>query len=545
MAPIRNKRVFGFRYHGNYCGPGWSDARMEGSVAYGKSSPVDRFDRTCRNHDTRYKLGADLNRADEIFYYANVGRGRKADLAAKAVMFQRKLRGNLQTGTEVGFPLKKIVSSKKMLPSPPSSGRKRRSRASGSRRVVRRRVSPSVTPTPILDMKPRRSYRLRQLKKKRTQGRGKRKVMKKYKKAMKKINKYMYLRNGTLQEREDGSVVSDQESMFLGHSSLPMNATIDALCRTMIISLLKEVGINISDMNQVVLTIPAPGGWWRFRINLQADIQNQTTVTADCLMDGSVDTVNIAAANWAGSIRAIVAAKPVTVISIQLYFQPNGTSAPGELRAEFRAADYKLDFYGRSVLRFQNRTGGSTVDGNIGQSTIDNAANPLKIREFQFNGNFIKERSRGTSDTANNPYFIGNNVNGLIYQGTTGVASLAYKKLVPKTFWVGCKSISDMKQRPAEIITSVVESQKKCTLATFFKKFYYEIKNSDSSIITLYGHKLGESKMYQFEKLLDCRINIVEPDITVAFQLDSVVGCKYSYKPKLITNPVFVLGSRT
>lgn len=141
----RTKTGVGIRYHGNYCGPNWSDGKFQGSVAYGRTKPIDQFDSTCRTHDTTYRLGGDLNKADEIFYKQNIGRGVKRSAAALAVYAQKKMRGDVQTSTEVGFPVVTSFPQKDMAS--PGRGRsvsmRSRSRSGRSPRTPSPRGNPS------------------------------------------------------------------------------------------------------------------------------------------------------------------------------------------------------------------------------------------------------------------------------------------------------------------------------------------------------------------------------------------------------------------
>ncbi len=71
-------------YHGNYCGPGWSNGEYQSSVV-GDRSATDEFDESCRAHDAAYATGANLREADLRFYRENVGRGFKRSAAAVLV----------------------------------------------------------------------------------------------------------------------------------------------------------------------------------------------------------------------------------------------------------------------------------------------------------------------------------------------------------------------------------------------------------------------------------------------------------------------------
>lgn len=80
------------KYHGNYCGPYWSDGKRQKSVARGTTKPIDAFDSSCQRHDAVYATGGDLKAADYEFYKENIGKGVKRSVAAIAVGAQGLFR---------------------------------------------------------------------------------------------------------------------------------------------------------------------------------------------------------------------------------------------------------------------------------------------------------------------------------------------------------------------------------------------------------------------------------------------------------------------
>lgn len=52
-----------FKYHGNYCGPGWSNGSYQSSVE-GSKEPIDKLDSYCKEHDSAYARGENLEEAD-------------------------------------------------------------------------------------------------------------------------------------------------------------------------------------------------------------------------------------------------------------------------------------------------------------------------------------------------------------------------------------------------------------------------------------------------------------------------------------------------
>lgn len=79
------------RFHGNYCGPNWSNGIAQPSVV-GDVPAVDEFDNSCRLHDAAYANDADLLHADLHFATTNFGRGAKETVAAVAVGVQAAFR---------------------------------------------------------------------------------------------------------------------------------------------------------------------------------------------------------------------------------------------------------------------------------------------------------------------------------------------------------------------------------------------------------------------------------------------------------------------
>jgi len=79
------------RYHGNYCGPNWSDGKEQPSVV-GSTEPVDIFDSSCRDHDAVYAENGDKEAADYNFFLTNIFAGPKEAAAAIVVGTQGVVR---------------------------------------------------------------------------------------------------------------------------------------------------------------------------------------------------------------------------------------------------------------------------------------------------------------------------------------------------------------------------------------------------------------------------------------------------------------------
>lgn len=100
------------KYHGNWCGPGWSDGKYQSSVR-GFAPAIDEFDETCRQHDFQHADGHDLDLADARFVEDNFGTSLKRSAAALAVYANHKLRNTVQNNNQQIMP--KINNSSSRL----------------------------------------------------------------------------------------------------------------------------------------------------------------------------------------------------------------------------------------------------------------------------------------------------------------------------------------------------------------------------------------------------------------------------------------------
>jgi hypothetical protein len=81
------------KYHGKYCGPGWSAGKYQQSVN-SNVPPTDEFDATCKIHDGAYAQPTNSkarSKADSVFFHQNFGKGPKRTIAALAVKAASKI----------------------------------------------------------------------------------------------------------------------------------------------------------------------------------------------------------------------------------------------------------------------------------------------------------------------------------------------------------------------------------------------------------------------------------------------------------------------
>jgi len=116
------------KFHGNYCGPNWSDGKSQTSVV-GSATAIDAFDETCKQHDAAYARGENLRQADLRFAKQNILNGIKPTIAGILVGAQGLLRSrdkpkdpsNNQTTKSISRtenPLSIDMQSRRMRPLP-------------------------------------------------------------------------------------------------------------------------------------------------------------------------------------------------------------------------------------------------------------------------------------------------------------------------------------------------------------------------------------------------------------------------------------------
>jgi len=123
-----------FKYHGNYCGPGWSDGKYQNSVE-GKSKPVDKLDQLCKEHDESYARGEDLLQADIKLAYRALLLDPKLSVGIAGQALLRKLGIMVRHGKRKGGQrLKPKEKAQVRRIAAKASGRTKRRRNGGFRR---------------------------------------------------------------------------------------------------------------------------------------------------------------------------------------------------------------------------------------------------------------------------------------------------------------------------------------------------------------------------------------------------------------------------
>lgn len=500
MVPPHRKR--GIRYHGNYCGPGWSAGQHQASVAYGEGPPaIDEFDETCRVHDGKYNSGGDLKEADEVFYRQNIGRGLKRSAAALAVGFQGMFR-------------KKNSS---MYPTPQTSKRQRTRSYSGigpvpykgKRTVVLSQVAP-----------PRRNKTVYK-KAKKAYKKAVKKAKKRSKKARKDNSIASYQKLGTIIRSETGlGNAQDPHCIYIGVGT-PLTQLRLAVCQTLVRMIFAKAGFPIRSFREVITTTSTeeytiqlnffrPTSESRQTFNVVSS--NETAAQVATKLDTAL-YLGITG-EWAGQFTEIALFRKDTLDTI----------TNPEMIARVNLDLLKFTYKTISSITIQNQTKGDT-SGNT--SVTVNDVNPLvgKVYYTESGNHFaVNNRIRenaGIPETTNDQFTADIDTGGI---ASTHVGNEQIKPPF-SSYFQRVKKTETIMLNPGSIAKRSVSRLQTKTLNEFIR----DMGLAASLPATRQNHHIGCALMFALEKTLDSRL-VGEAPVLVAAQLDHTIMVKYSMK---------------
>lgn len=526
-----------FALHGKYCGPGWSAGKYQLSVAQGPR-PVDDFDASCARHDAVYAVGGDLSKADQEFFWDNIGKGVIRSYAGMAVGLQgiaRTMIGNPEKGSS-HFILKKMPP-----PTPAKTPKRRRlsagdSSSAGPSMTIRRgRI--------VQRTKSMRKKVVRGSKKKRRNNRkrkGKGKKTKGQKASAKNIDA-----KGARIKYEDGNVFNSRQCVYFCHGMAPYRA-IRVFMFAIVKKLFKMHGVEILEWNdyiRVTAVTQKIGYFWVATAN--QNNQLEASVDAYDSVASRPRTYAEFADAWLAALQGVMSdTNEEYPIGCELNDANVSTSS------KINLAEYTYTLGYSSSVKLQNRTIASTAVGE-GTNTSDNIrANPLvfKIYKNKYPTNMLMKRNRSI-DTAVTPFNkegfgVGNNGFKIIGYGTVGSSNVLQDisptlKKLPPAYYFNAKSAGGAIQ-PGDMMVEKTRYKGEFTHRRLFKTFQKYFDNTsitDPSAYALNG--AGSIHVVGFEHALDTRVD--EPNISLGYQTDQQYYCILTKKvsrvpPQVVCN---------
>lgn len=497
MPPYgKHRRHLSFKYHGLYCGPGWSDGKYQSSVC-GYAPAVDEFDQTCKEHDCLYASGADLKDADESFYRRNIGGGIKRTVAALGVGAQGFLRSSEKMETPKYTP--RVLRSRRnsdVVMRSTASVATQASLASGAE--IESSLGGKFNKTPITD-----------------------RIFRQISKTMSGITTHFETRGGS-----DGA-----EIVWFGHATIAYVELHDIISRSLLKMLVYKSANTFSDFNNAIGDDLA-GVVVGLRYHTSANTLTLTSVvTAGPFVAG--DTFFTLAAGLGNLVAAAASANPdIQLIDVRLFKRavvtvnagPPATGTTGDfLLSRVNLHGLKMRVISRSLLAVQNTTLGQSSDAD-NDTTQSVTAAPLSGRIYHFRGNYARKVgiNQDPADLVADSYMI----NNVAINNPTATA--AFSEPVDRYSFYGAKSVRQVQLNSGQIKTDQMSSIFTLTLRNFYQSF-------SNKIIANFTHNYGHLHLFAMEKSVF--IANTNP-ITVALNLDTRIAAHLIEQHPKIVQPI-------
>jgi len=538
MPPARRykPKPFGFRYHGNYVGPGWSGGKWQKSVAYSRVKPIDEFDATAMRHDRAYALGRNKRLADYRFYRENIGKGFKRSVAAAAVGAQGVYRSLFpEKDSEMKRNRSKSTTPqyKRMYtPSKSSKNGSMSTKSGGNKKARKQVVFQRLAHKPIYT-------------------RGKYAGVQKKGRARKYDNSFNY--NGVVSKHEDGSVqtCSISHTAYVGHGIAPATM-VENMWRLVVKKLFQKAGIDIRAWTEVVATnllIRTVVGqnprqvrikYSYKRLDGDANGAIQLGITADLFDAFGVATltydelaINLGI-NFQDALTPIEQDGAAVMLNATLFFVDTTTGATVQednFVANICFDDMFVDVDISSNLVVQNRTPDST--GGVDADSVTN--NPVHGKMYTssdkwLNGFELKSQELG-ADPSRIPLYTFQNT-GIISTNSADTQPTILRK-PPQPWQLGVKRASNVLLQPGEIKRSNLRftcSMKWNTLMQKLFKYFRDLGIANGPV------QMGFAEMFALESVLNVRGGETA-NLQIGWELNQTYKFKAHFK-KYGTAPV-------
>lgn len=480
------------RYHGQYCGPGWSAGQYRTSVC-GGPDPIDDFDASCREHDCSYARGDDLSLADRKFFETNLSGGFKPGLAAIGVGVQGGLR-----------------SLAEKMYTPPRSAKK--------------------TTIQVFDMddismnSAVNSYRSVASSLGSGGGSAKGNSSEGYFNSKALNDKLGYKMNsapgGCKFHKEIRFSVNGGEISWVGHHDMPYQETLNMFARAVTKQLLKQAGYDTIDWNdQIYGYLAGSTVTYFYAVNPQTSIENSLSYTINTT-DTVNDLTNQLQVLWTaiGASGGLNDVNPRRVWLTKTVRNSANTGSTDVLLAGLPLDGLSFHVKTFSSLKVMNSSLSDIVD-NADLTTNVNSVT-LQGRMYVFDGNNAAKRGYNTIPFT----LIADPVQGVVRSTSISPTGGApFSEPVDSFQFFGCKQSSAIMMPPGAIKTSAFGHTKTVKLKAMLKNYAQKNASPNYGTNSMGGmHLLALEKKVQVVAstnliLLNCNLDW---EITVCLSLN-------------------------
>jgi len=505
-----------FRYHGNYCGPGWSGGKYQNSISLAEGPPaVDDFDQSCRIHDDAYATNKNLKSADYRFFRSNIGRGTKRSLAALGVGAQGWLRSKKKNNMAAIRYSKRLKHSKGYsstgYPSPARSSKRKKASTTGKKVSIGTQTAFGVAAGAVYKGS---SGKHRYTKKKRRYRRKKRRG--------KHVN---YRRDGSTLFQENGGLISDAQCVYVGCGTATRRL-FESFFRAVYTLLLRKAGREIGSWEDNL--IAQNGNLFGFTFTYYQPSVGSAAQQINYIMTTTAIPHKTMVSNIADEVQSVLGAgvRDLEFVSLSM-------ASASDIVAIIRLDQLKLKFKTDVKLTVQNRTrgtGDNQFTDTVGANPIDGRVYKINSNRFSHKGKVVNKDSPLNWDTDVNTGVIAYG-----YGQTVGATNNDLIKPPLVSFWHGARGGRIMLQpgNSQSFFNSRVQTM---SFDHAMNNLGEIIQTSDQN--TSSYSKLGCAVMVAYEKVVDSRADVAidEPNIAVAFQVENRISCGYIYSSMIESN---------
>lgn len=315
-----------------------------------------------------------------------------------------------------------------------------------------------------------------------------RRSFKKVKRYGKKFNRA----KGIMTNIEVGAVLTDPNSIYIGHGSVPGYQLLLTVCQCIIKSLYWQAFRteirNMSDVwDQTQLT----------RIDLQYYVNGSSSALSGSTISPIVtDTYYATAVTLAGNFCTLAAANP-TAKWKQISIYPVAGPGTGAFNSTIDLENLRLNLSVKSALKMQNRS--ITTVGQTEADEVDNVPIYGKAYEARGSGLLLRDLQRGFSGTNN---FAGDVRHGtIVYRGATDPTQSLREPPIGSLF-KNAKKTRSVKLEPGEIKTSVLTYTARPMFQNFMEMIQRHLEGFTGSLFHQYVTG-GKCRVFAYEKILD------------------------------------------
>lgn len=517
-----------FRYHGNYCGPGWSGGKYQDSIKGKKGTSVDEFDETCRKHDAYYAdtTNADrLSKADFKFFRENYGKSFKRSVAAIGVGAQgvfRKVTSFPQKNSQTGDQTMAGSKSRSRSRSPGGTPRRgRRSRPMPSTP----RGTPRAASTADVRMKSRSTSRSSSRASSYSSWRGGQTRSTSVSHSLGKIgnkNKKIaplsqMMKDGVQVCLEAGLVVNTSSCQYIGHACCPNAVVKKGFWRALMKLLLRRANKLNPDWNGVPADV-AVGD--QFTVEYRGNMDSGTGLLQSIVAYAAGNTQENLANQWATNFEGFSSQFTIN----RILYRPNASHI-GSTVIYLNNAHIDVDAY--SQFKMQNQT--VTIATDNESDDVTNC--PLTGKSYEGRGTGTKYILDSVTTVV--PFICDPQYGVISKAGTTNdLAEPPSGKLFQQVTKSGKAHLD-----PGEIKTSTIKYRKRLPLQTFIS-LVWDFQNDTGPKYKL--KYLGEFKFYGFEKQIDTLASTAENNIKIAYEHDLKFACRIIPHAETVTTQLYL-----